>query len=72
MNKVKHPFVLIGIKRQLVQTDTPQIRMERSTYAVVCMGENTGADHCSADQRLCFRYTDSTTPLVLKCEIKSV
>ena len=70
MNKVKHPFVLIGIKRQLVQTDTSQ--MERSTYAVVCMGENKDADHCSADQPLCFRYTDSTTPLVLKCEIKSV
>ena len=30
----------------------------------ICIGENKGADqlrsHCEADQRLCFRYTDST------------
>ena len=33
-----------------------------------CLGENKGADqHCSnceADQRLCFRYKDSTNPLL--------
>ena len=32
----------------------------------ICLGENKGADqlrsNCEADQRLCFRYTDSTIP----------
>ena len=35
-----------------------------------------GADqlrsNCEADQRLCFRYTDSTIPLLLKSEISSL
>ena len=38
-----------------------------------CIGENKDADqlrgHREADQRLCFRYTDSTLPLLLKSEI---
>ena len=37
--------------------------------------ENKGADQLhgnrEADQRLCFRYTDSTIPLLLKSEISS-
>ena len=36
----------------------------------ICIGENKGADqlrsNCEADQRLCFRYTDSTIPLFSK------
>ena len=40
-----------------------------------CLGENKGADQLrgnrEADQRLCFRYTDSTFPLLLKSEISS-
>ena len=39
----------------------------------ICIGENKGADQLrgnrEADQRLCFRYTDSTIPLLLKTEI---
>ena len=35
-----------------------------------CLGENKGADQLrgnrEADQRLCFRYLDSTIPLLLK------
>ena len=31
--------------------------------------ENKDTDHCAADQRLCFRYTDSTIPLLPKSEI---
>ena len=35
-----------------------------------CHWENKGADqlssNCIADQRLCFRYTDSTMPYLLK------
>ena len=39
----------------------------------ICIGENKGADqlriNCEADQRLCFRYTDSTIPLLSKSKI---
>ena len=39
----------------------------------LCIGENKGADQLrgklEADQRLCFRYSDSTVPLLLKSEI---
>ena len=35
----------------------------------ICIGENKDADqlcsNCTADQRLCFRYSDSTFPLLL-------
>ena len=41
----------------------------------ICMGENKGADQLrgnrEADQRLCFRYSDSTIPPLLKSEISS-
>ena len=40
-----------------------------------CLGENKGTDQLrgnrEADQRLCFRYTDSTIPLLRKSEIAS-
>ena len=42
----------------------------------ICIGENKGADqlrsNCEADQRLCFRYTDSTIPLLLIDKISSL
>ena len=41
----------------------------------ICIGENKGADQLhgnpEAEQRLCFRYLDSTIPLLLKSEISS-
>ena len=41
----------------------------------ICIGENKDADQLrgnrEADKRLCFRYTDSTIPLLLKSEISS-
>ena len=41
----------------------------------ICIGENKDADQLrgnrEADQCLCFRYTDSTIPLLLKSEISS-
>ena len=41
-----------------------------------CLGENKGADQLrgnrEADQRLCFRYSDSTIPLLLKSEISEL
>ena len=40
------------------------------------MCENKAADqlrsNCAADQRLCFRYMDSTIPLLPKSEISSL
>ena len=36
---------------------------------VFCICENTGLDSCAADQHLCFRYIDSTIPLLSKSEI---
>ena len=42
----------------------------------ICICENKGADQLrgnrEADQRLCFRYSDSTIPLLLKSEISSI
>ena len=41
----------------------------------ICICENKDADQLrgnrEADQRLCFRYSDSTFPLLLKSEISS-
>ena len=49
-------------------------RMGKPTF---CIGKNKGADqlrsNCEADQRLCFRYTDSTDiPLLSKSKIYSL
>ena len=42
----------------------------------ICICENKGADqlrsNCEADQRLCFRYTDSKLPLLSKSKISSL
>ena len=47
--------------------------MRKPTF---CICENKDADQLrgnrEADQRLCFRYTDSTIPLLPKCEISSL
>ena len=41
-----------------------------------CICDNNGADqlpgYCVADQRLCFRYLDSTIPLLPKSKISSM
>ena len=41
-----------------------------------CIGENKGTDqlrsNCETNQRLCFRYTDSTIPLFSKSKISSL
>ena len=42
----------------------------------ICIGENKGADQFrgnrEADQRLCFRHTDSRIPLLLEYKISSI
>ena len=41
----------------------------------ICIGKNKDADqlrsNCEADQGFCFRYSDSTIPLLLKSKILS-
>ena len=37
----------------------------------ICICENKDRGYREADQRLCFRYTDSTLPLLFKSEISS-
>ena len=41
----------------------------------ICIGKNKDADQLlgnrEADQRLCFRYSDSTIPLLLKSEFQA-
>ena len=53
-----------------IYTNNLSRHMAKST---ICLGENKGADqlrsNCEADQRLCFRYSDSTVPCLLKSEI---
>ena len=56
--------------------DSHQIHLSRHEgKPTICIGENKGADqlrsNCEADQRLCFRYSDSTVPLLFKSEISS-
>ena len=47
----------------------------RHKKADFCLCENKDADqlrrNCKADQRLCFRYMDSTLSLLIKSEISS-
>ena len=52
------------------------LRLEMSCHMgkpTICIGENIGADqlrsNCGADQRLCFRYTDSTIPPLSKSKM---
>ena len=72
------------IKRQSVFLDiSHKIQVLKTCYCMsrivrkrdFCLGENKGADQLrgnrEADQRLCFRYTDSTISLLLKSEISS-
>ena len=44
--------------------------------STICIGKNKGAyqlrSNCEADQRLCFRYTNSTIPLLSKSKISSL
>ena len=65
--------------RQLPGTDTIEPRCEKTVFFCCCcfdICENKDADqlrsNCAADQRLCFRHTDSTIPLLPKSEISSL
>ena len=59
-------YCLLSLKRLLI---------EPLHGKTICIGKNKGADqlrsNCEADQRLCFRYTDSMITLLLKSKISS-
>ena len=58
----------------LLLRQTNEHRHEKTPAFCIC--ENKDADQLrgnrEADQRLCFRYTDSTIPLLSKSEISSL
>ena len=53
-----------------------QVSVYRTIGPLVCICENKDADQLcgnhTADQRLCFRFTDSAIPLLAKSEISSL
>ena len=60
---------LVCVTRRMVQAYLSRV-MRKPTF---CICKNKDADQLrgnrEADQRLCFRYTDSTIPLLTKYEI---
>ena len=65
--------------KEIVQSNLNVIIMSLSRLMrkrTICICENKGADQlrsdCEADQRLCFRYMDSTIPLLFKSKISSL
>ena len=73
---------MYGISRSTAQ-ETPMVHVLPLCYLscvmkkpAFCICENKDADQLrgnrEADQRLCFRYTDSTIPLLSKSEISSL
>ena len=66
---------LVRYKQACAATQTTQLSlvMRKPTFSIC---ENKDADQLhgnrEADQRLCFRYTDSTIPLLSKSEISSL
>ena len=62
----------------LLQTEILKYPLQLSRLMgkpTICIGENKDADqlrgNSEADQHLCFRYSDSTIPPLLKSEISS-
>ena len=74
------PYITVTPQQHLSSALLHSISTEEYMSRIVrkpdfCLGENKGADQLrgnrEADQRLCFRYSDSTIPLLLKSEISS-
>ena len=64
--------VIVGLFNIFYVARLPLYLSHHMGKPTICIGENKGADqlrsNCEADQRLCFRYSDSTIPLLLKSE----
>ena len=63
------------VKKLYKTADMVQYMSRLMGKPTICIGENKDADQLrgnrEADQRLCFHYSDSTIPLLLKSEISS-
>ena len=67
------PVVVKFLLHSVSSTDVLEVNRTRNKRKPsLCIGENKGADqlcsNCTADQRLCFRHTDSTVA-ALHCQI---
>ena len=72
------PYMKIEVKKEK-EKNTRQAKLYMSLVVrkpAFCISENKDADQLrgnrEADQRLCFRYTESTIPLFPKSEISSL
>ena len=67
------PYLILPIVSCLLIVDQLSLVMRKPAF---CICENKDADQLrgnrEADQRLCFRYTDSIIPLLSKYEITSL
>ena len=63
-------FVCISMLSQIHSTTVSEVPHEKTSF---CIWENKDIDrlrgNCEADQCLCFRYTDSTIPLLPKSKV---
>ena len=70
-----HLHMTIAVERDVKHKINQQMSCHMGK-PTICIGENKGADQLrgnrEADQRLCFRYTDSTIPLLLESKISSL
>ena len=83
VNVMKRSSFICSFSFNFQSTFIPSLKHEKSYHKMsriarkpdFCLGENKGADQLrgirEADQRLYFRYSDSTIPLLLKSEISS-
>ena len=66
----------INVQSLKVRFFIPENLNRRMGKQTICIGVNKGADqlrsNCEADQRFCFRYMDSTIPLLSKSKISSL
>ena len=71
-NDLEHNTTAITCMVLLSRYSNCQPKLRKTNF---CLCDNIGADqlcsNCTADQRLCFRDTDSTVPLLPKSEILS-
>ena len=67
---LSHLWPKLGMSSFLIMSYDLSLVMRKPAF---CICENKDADqlrsNCAADQRLCFRYTDSKIPLLPKSEI---
>ena len=64
-----------SMKGEVLQVTPIHLMSRPMEQPTICIGENKGADQLrgnrEADQRLCFRYSDSTIPPLLNSNISS-